>query len=75
MANATDQVIGMALSNPKFRKQLLDPKVDNKALLKKYGLKSTPALENMDKERLTELIGKRLDTVAWCIGNACGVGA
>lgn len=74
-STAEDKLIGFALSNPKFRKQLLDPKVDNAALFKTYGIKATPELLKLDKAKLTLAIGKKLDQVAWCIGNACGKGA
>jgi hypothetical protein len=70
-----DRVIGIALSNPKFRKQLLDPNVDNKDLLKEYGITPTPDLVSMDKEKMLSEIKKKLGQTAWCIGNACGVGA
>jgi len=74
-STTTDRVIGLALSNPKFRKQLLDSNIDNKELLKKYGIKPTPDLLKLDKDKLADVLKSKLDQVAWCIGNACGKGA
>jgi hypothetical protein len=73
--NAMDRVIGIALSNPKFRKQLLAPNIDNESLFKRYGIKATPELLKLDKTRLVKAIESRLDLVAWCGYNVCGGGA
>jgi hypothetical protein len=72
--SSIDRVISLALSNPKFRSQLLDPKVDNSELLRKYGIEPTPELVSLNKDRLADLIKARLDAVGWCVGNACGLG-
>ena len=72
--SSMDKVISLALSNPKFRTQLLDPKVDNKTLLTKYSIEPTPDVLALSKERLAEIITSGLDSVGWCVGNACGVG-
>lgn len=72
--SSVDKVISLALSNPKFRSQLLDPKVDNTELFRKYGITPTPELVSLNKQRLTDLINARLDSAGWCVGNACGLG-
>lgn len=74
MVSETDKVIGLALSNPKFRKQLLDPKVNNRTLLKKYGIKPTAQLMHLNKAELTKLIDRKIGVVSWCVGNLCGLG-
>ena len=72
--SSIDKVISLALSNPKFRSQLLDPKVDNNELFKKYGITPTPDLLSLNKDRLADLIKARLESAGWCVGNACGLG-
>jgi len=70
-----NQVIGLALSNPRFRNQLLDPHVNNATLLQAYGLPVTPATLQLDHAQLTDSIRDGLGAASWCIGNACGGGA
>jgi hypothetical protein len=70
-----DKVLGLALSNPKFRTQLLDPSIDQTKLLKKYNLKFPAGSPRLDKGTLVSAFKAKLDLpLRWCVGNICGLG-